>query len=130
MIACLAYTGPGCTLSAGASGFAASSDERLKTIITDNPYPDALNDIQKITPIRYRWKRDDTGVQIGLSAQSVLPIIPEAISTHATLESEGDSTEYYTLRYTEVIPLMVSSIQQLTARVVALEALVRNLLVK
>ena len=109
----------------------------MKTIITDNPYPDALNDIQKITPIRYRWNRDDTGVQIGLSAQSVLPIIPEAISTHATLESEGDATEYYTLRYTEVIPLVVSSIQQLTARVAAqnsrieaLEALVQKLLVK
>ena len=67
----------------------------------------------------------------------MLPIIPEAISTHATLEDEGDDTEYYTLRYTEVIPLMVSSIQQLTARVAeqnsrieALEALVQNLLAK
>ena len=84
-----------------------------------------------LKPIRYRWKQQDTGRdQIGLIAQSVLPIIPEAISTHATLEDEGDDTEYYTLRYAEVIPLMVSSIQQLTARVVALEALVRNLLVK
>ena len=68
--------------------------------------------------------------QIGLTAQSVLPVVPEAISTHAALEGEGDSTEYYTLRYTEVIPLIVSSIQQLTARVVALEALVQKFLAK
>ena len=82
-------------------------------------------------PIRYRWKHEDTGRdQIGLIAQSVLPVVPEAISTHAALEDEGDSTEYYTLRYAEVIPLMVSSIQQLTARVVALEALVQKLLAK
>ena len=59
-IVCLAYSGLGCTLSAGASSFAASSDERLKNIITDNPYPNALDDIQKIISIRYRWKHEDS----------------------------------------------------------------------
>ena len=98
-IVCLSYSGLGCTLAAGASSFAASSDERLKTIITDNPYPNALDDILTLKPIRYRWKHEDTARdQIGLIAQSVLPIVPEAISTHAALEGEGDDTEYYSLR--------------------------------
>ena len=125
-IICLAYTGPGCTLAAGASAFTASSDERLKTIITDNPYPNALDDILTLKPIRYRWKYEDTGRdQIGLIAQSVLPIVPEAISTHAALE--GDDTEYYSLRYCEVIPLLVSSVQQLTTQLQAAMDRITNL---
>ena len=73
--------------------------------ITDNPYPNALDDILTLKPIRYRWKHEDIARdQIGLIAQSVLPIVPEAISTHAALEGEGDDTEYYSLRYCEVIP--------------------------
>ena len=57
-IVCLADSGLGCTLAAGGSSFAASSDERLKTIITDNPYPNALDDILTLKPIRYRWSME------------------------------------------------------------------------
>ena len=95
-IDCYAYSGLGVRLAAGASAFAANSDERLKTIITDNPYPNALDDILTLKPVRYKWKHEDAGiVQIGLIAQSVLPIIPEAISTYAALERKGDNTENY-----------------------------------
>jgi len=110
----------GVQLLTGATSWSAVSDERLKNIITDNPYPNALDDILTLKPIRYTWKHEDTGiVQIGLIAQSVLPIIPEAISTYAALENEGDNTEYYSLRYSEVIPLLVSSVQQLTTKLQA-----------
>ena len=115
-IVCQSYTN-GVVLSANATSWSATSDERLKNIITDNPYPNALDDILNIKSVRYRWKNDVNCVdQIGLIAQSVLPIIPESISTYAALEKEGDNTEYYSLRYSEVIPLLVSSVQQLTTQ--------------
>ncbi|NDF16248.1 tail fiber domain-containing protein, partial [bacterium] len=78
-------TKSGNVVSAGtvtASGVTLTSDERLKTDI--HPIENALDRILKIDGVRYRWKDPKTmdgKAQIGVIAQKVEKVFPEAVST-------------------------------------------------
>jgi len=116
----------GVKLTDGATSWAAQSDARLKNIT--GTYTNALSDIAQIQPVKFTWKEDPTNkAQVGVIAQSVLLVVPEAVESIATPKSE-DKTEYLSVRYTELIPLMIAAIQEqqalitsLTARITALE---------
>jgi hypothetical protein len=64
-----------------------SSDIRLKDVV--GPYMHGLEEISKLSPIVYRWKKDFAerkGVEqeteyVGFSAQAVQEVIPEAVLT-------------------------------------------------
>jgi hypothetical protein len=43
-----------------------------------------------------------------------LPVVPEAVEA-LTIPKSEDKTEYLSVRYTELIPLMIASIQELKA---------------
>ena len=117
----------GVRLANGATSWSAISDMRLKTVT--GTYTNALQDIAKIQAIKFTWKHDQSGTpQVGVSAQSVELVVPEAISTSRNIATPDDETEYLSVRYTELIPLMIASIQEqqaliesLTARIAALE---------
>jgi hypothetical protein len=100
----------GVSLASGATSFGTFSDERLKTVT--GTYTNALADIAQIQPVKFTWKSDEENKpQVGVLAQSVQNVVPEAIdkATH----SLKDDTEYLQVRYTELIPLMIASIQEL-----------------
>jgi hypothetical protein len=102
----------GVSLASGATSFGTFSDERLKTVT--GTYTNALADIAQIQPVKFTWKSDEENKpQVGVLAQSVQNVVPEAIdkATH----SLKDDTEYLQVRYTELIPLMIASIQELKA---------------
>jgi hypothetical protein len=64
-------------------------------------------------------------MRIGLSAQSVQSNIPEAVSEVPLLEGPDKTPSeelYLSLRYTEVIPHLVSAIKTLNERLAALES--------
>ena len=104
----------GVILNNNATAWASNSDLRLKNV-TGN-YENALVDIAQIEPVKFTWKADkENQPQVGVIAQSVENIVPEAISK--TKSIEGDDTEYLQVRYTELIPLMIASIQELNAKV-------------
>jgi hypothetical protein len=118
----------GVILSNGASSWAALSDSRLKNVT--GTYDNALADIAQIEPIKFTWKSDEENKpQVGVIAQSVLPIVPEAIDYQKLARSE-DETEYMSVRYTELIPLMIASIQELNAKVDAQAAEIATLKAK
>jgi hypothetical protein len=105
----------GVILSNGASSWSALSDSRLKNVT--GVYSNALSDIAQIEPIKFTWKSDEENKpQVGVIAQSVFPVVPEAIDYQKLVRSE-DETEYMSVRYTELIPLMIASIQELNAKV-------------
>jgi hypothetical protein len=105
----------GVILADGASSWAALSDSRLKNVT--GKYDNALADIALIEPIKFTWKSDEENKpQVGVIAQSVFPVVPEAIDYQKLVRSE-DETEYMSVRYTELIPLMIASIQELNAKV-------------
>jgi hypothetical protein len=93
-----------------ATAWASASDERLKNVT--GTYTNALADIAKIKPIKFTWKSDeDNKPQVGVVAQSVEDVVPEAV-TKGRMSAE-DETEYLSVKYTELIPLLIASIQEL-----------------
>jgi hypothetical protein len=105
-------SGAGVYLGNGATSFSTYSDTRLKNIT--GKYETPLSDVAKLEAIKFTWK-NDTGNKpcVGVSAQSVETVIPEAIDRGTNFNVEGDTTEYLSVRYTELIPLMIASIQEL-----------------
>ena len=118
----------GVNLTNGATSWSGNSDMRLKNKTGD--ILNALEDINKIEPIRFTWKYGpDNNPHVGVSAQSVENVVPEAIDRGVDVERqrEGDETEYMKVRYTELIPLSIAAIKELKAEVESLKAEVASL---
>jgi hypothetical protein len=117
----------GVRLVNGATSWSSISDIRLKNIISS--FDNALSDVSTLEAFRFTWKNDETETpQIGLSAQSVQTVLPEAISSGKPVNApEDDDTEYLSVRYTEVIPLLVAALQESKERIETLEAKVAAL---
>jgi hypothetical protein len=102
----------GVYLASGGTSFSSYSDIRLKNIT--GRYETPLEDIAKLDAIKFTWKNDEGNKPcVGVSAQSVETVIPEAIDRSTNFNAEGDTTEYLSVKYTELIPLMIASIQEL-----------------
>ena len=71
----------------GGGSWLAFSDRRLKNL--DGDFSSGLNQIMKIKPIRYRYKNgngmniQDNGEHVGLVAQEVQKVIPEAVTENS-----------------------------------------------
>ena len=106
----------GVQLSSGGTAWASVSDSRLKTVT--GRYTNAVSDLSQIDPVKFTWNNDDSDTpQVGVLAQSVQNVVPEAMDT-----TEEGGEEYLSVRYTELIPLMIASIQEQQATITALEA--------
>ena len=105
-------TGGSCNIGTGyAGGIGCASDARLKENIRD--LPDALAGVLKLKPVTFDWKKNHTP-GLGFIAQDVEKVFPGVVRK----ETDG----YLSLSYPGLIPELVKAIQQLTARVAALEA--------
>jgi hypothetical protein len=109
----------GVDLLSGATSWSAVSDSRLKKNIKPLAY--GLAEIISLNPVRFDYKEDNSNdsKRMGFIAQEVLPILPEVVA--------GDEETFYGLSTTELIPTMIKAIQQLNAKVEALEARVVEL---
>jgi Chaperone of endosialidase len=103
----------GVYLTASGTSWTSNSDENLKNITGT-----IQNGLEKIATLRaaeFTWKADATNKpQVGLIAQDVQKVLPEVIDTNV----DG----HLGVRYTEVIPLLVAALQELSAEVTALKA--------
>lgn len=106
-----------------------SSDRKLKKDITGLSVSDCASLVRGLRPVSYKWKSgEDTATHYGFIAQEV----DEALST-AGISGTGivskthldtAHTEFFTkygLAYNEFIPVITKFIQQLDARITALE---------
>jgi uncharacterized protein YaiE (UPF0345 family) len=111
--------GAGVALTWGATSWSGVSDENLKNITGE-----INNGISKVCSLRaaeFTWKSDEKNKpQVGLIAQDVQKVLPQAISE--------DASGSLSVRYTETIPLLVAAIKEqqalienLTTRLNALE---------
>ncbi len=107
------------------SCIANESDERLKTNITSLSASSSLAAVLALNPVAFDWRASDPEVlshwptlgryasstrSIGLIAQEVMPILPEALS----LETVGDEeVQYFQLDYDKFIPLIISAMQEM-----------------
>lgn len=94
-----------------------SSDKRLKDNIA--PIQDATSKVTKLSGNTFDWndKSKYTGSDVGVIAQEVQEIIPSAVKE----TEEG----YLKVEYTKIVPLLIESIKELSAKVQELEAKVK-----
>jgi len=87
------------------------SDLRLKNIIST--IDQSLEKINKIRAVYYTWKLDTTNIkQVGVIAQDVLEVFKEAVSI-----PKDPDTQNYGVSYTNLIPLLLSGIQELDLKI-------------
>jgi len=92
-----------------------TSDKNLKDNIKNIENP--LDKISKINGVTFNWNSSQdtyTGSDIGVIAQEIEEIIPEAVTTR--------DTGYKAVKYEKIIPLLIESIKELIERNEALEA--------
>ena len=99
-------SGTGVQLAAGGTSWGTYSDERIKTGLA--PIENALTKVSTLRAVTGRYNTDaDTVSRAFLIAQDVQAVLPEAV------DEEKDELKTLTLKYTEVIPLLVASIKEL-----------------
>lgn len=96
-----------------------SSDTTMKTDVVAIDSGEALTLIDALRPVRYNWieeLRESLGAQreIGLIAQEVAPHVPEIVGTNAN--------GTLSLDYAKLVAVLIGAVQELSARVAALEA--------
>tara|TARA_R100000995_G_scaffold11706_1_gene4787 strand:- start:30 stop:1646 length:1617 start_codon:yes stop_codon:yes gene_type:complete len=110
----------GVALTNGQTSFGTFSDERLKYDVED--IQNAVDMISNFRTVKYRLNGVDdpnSKKKIGLVAQDLVGVLDEVIEP---MKIKDDETEYMTVRYTEIVPVLVKAIQELEARIAVLEA--------
>jgi len=97
-----------------------SSDYRLKENVSYTW--DATTRLKQLKPARFNFKDDTNALVDGFLAHEVSSVVPEAISGEKdAVDSEGNP-EYQGIDQSKLVPLLVKTIQELEARVTALES--------
>jgi len=97
-----------------------ASDERLKKDIAEMPY--GLAEIMVLKPKVYNWKSHDQEYKsFGLIAQDVQKVMKEVVSVG------DDKDKTLGLSYTELIPVLIKSIQEQQAIIDAQDQKINNL---
>lgn len=124
----------GVYISQNTTSWTANSDIRLKDV--QGTITNALEKVQQLTGVKFTWKRDtdnpDAKVRVGLIAQDVQAVLPEAVDDESpdliADEETGKISGGLGVRYTELVPLLVNAIKELAmqhqllqTRVAALE---------
>ena len=109
-----------------------ASDERLKTNIVkiDN----ALEKVKQINGVEYDWVDNikeeydfhpNNMHEVGVLAQEIEKVLPEAVlpapMNGPYTEKTGKDHKFLTVKYERIVPLLIESIKELTAKVEALE---------
>jgi hypothetical protein len=97
-----------------------SSDYRLKeNVVTDW---DATTRLKQLKPSRFNFIADADTTVDGFLAHEVQSVVPEAISgTHNEVDDDGNAV-MQGIDQSKLVPLLVKTIQELEARITALES--------
>ena len=91
-----------CTVTPGGTGFACSSDARLKTNVLD--LTDATDIVSKLQGVSFNWASDPSGqAQIGFIGQDLQKLIPSAVSE--------DANGYLVANYSTIVPYLVEALK-------------------
>ena len=101
----------GIRTSGSATSYDTSSDYRLKEDLQDFK---GLDLVSKIPVYNYKWKADESR-SYGVMAHELEEVLPQAVS------GEKDAEEMQSVDYSKIVPLLVKSIQELSAKLEALE---------
>jgi hypothetical protein len=99
-----------------AAGFVTASDARLKHSV--HPITDYETILSHVEGVRFQWNNMEGIVDIGVLAQNLLPVLPEAV--------QKGQDGYYRVEYMKLIPVLIQSVKSLQARVKALEGALKK----
>jgi Chaperone of endosialidase len=100
-------------VTASATTYNTSSDQRLKENITDAESASRL--IDSIQVRQFDWKSDGSHQRYGMVAQELALVAPEAVYQPA------DHDDMMAVDYSKLVPMLVKEVQELRARLAALE---------
>lgn len=105
--------------STSGTAYNTSSDYRLKENVTATW--DATTRLKQLNPVRFNFIADADTTVDGFLAHEVQTVVPEAITgTHNEVDDDGNPV-YQGIDQSKLVPLLVKTIQELEARIVALE---------
>jgi hypothetical protein len=108
------------TFSASATSYNTSSDYRLKENVV--AMSGATERLKQLNPLRFNFIADAETTVDGFLAHEVQDIVPEAITgTKDAVDADGNP-EYQGIDQSKLVPLLVATIQELEARIAALES--------
>jgi hypothetical protein len=101
--------------------YTTTSDYRLKTNI--EPLTDAVARLLQIPAHRFNWLADPSGQKVdGFLAHEAQAVVPESVTgTKDAVDADGKPI-YQGIDQSKLVPLLVAAVQELAARVAALEA--------
>jgi len=116
----------GITITGSTSSFVGSSDYRLKENVSYNF--DATSRLKELKPCRFNFKIDTNTTVDGFLAHEVShdadgnPLVPEAVFGEKDATNEDGSINPQGIDQSKLVPLLVKTIQELEARITALES--------
>ena len=105
--------------SGSATAYNTSSDYRLKQNAT--PISDGINRLKTLKPYRFNFKSDPTKTIDGFFAHEVTAV-PEAVTGTKDEIDTDNNPVYQNIDQSKLVPLLVAAVQELIAKVAALEA--------
>jgi hypothetical protein len=111
----------GVNLAAGGTSWGTYSDERLKEDIVE--LNGCLEQLSGIRCVTYRLKDiddSDSKKRLGVIAQDLEGKFDEALN--ASRRSEDDENEYLSVQYSDLVPVLIKSLQEAKERIETLEA--------
>jgi hypothetical protein len=105
--------------SGSTTSFLTSSDYRLKNNIA--PMTGALAKVALLKPVTYKWKADDTDGE-GFIAHELAAVCPIAVHGEKDALNEDGSIKSQSIDTSFLVATLTAAIQELTAKVTALEA--------
>ena len=108
------------TTTSSATAYNIASDYRLKENVTATW--DATTRLKQLNPVRFNFIADADTTVDGFLAHEVQSVVPEAITgTHNEVDADGNPV-YQGIDQSKLVPLLVKTIQELEARITALES--------
>ena len=99
--------------------YGTSSDHRLKENVTADW--DATTRLKQLNPVRFNFISDADTTVDGFLAHEVQSVVPEAITgTHNEVDADGNAV-MQGIDQSKLVPLLVKTIQEVEARITALE---------
>jgi hypothetical protein len=107
------------TTSASLTSYNISSDRRLKENIT--PLKTGLASVLSLKPSQYNYKTDPTTSIQGFIADELQQVVPHAVTGEVNAIDKDGKPIYQGVDASFLIPFLVSAIQELNAKITALE---------
>ena len=107
------------TTNSSSTNFNTSSDYRLKENVSYDF--DATSRLKELKPSRFNFKTDTDVTLDGFLAHEVSSIVPEAVTGEKDAVDDDGNIVPQSIDQSKLVPLLVKTIQELEARITALE---------